>query len=61
MSRALNPATYGVDLVRRTVLPDAPGVEINGWLVPIWAEAALVLAIGTALLAGAVHLFQKTD
>jgi ABC-2 type transport system permease protein len=57
----LNPATYAVDLVRRSVLPDAPGVEIAGWVVPMWAEALLVLAIGTALLALAVRLFNKTD
>jgi ABC-2 type transport system permease protein len=57
----LNPATYAVDLVRRAVLPDAPGVEIAGWVVPMWAEAAMVLAIGTALLALAVRLFHKTD
>jgi ABC-2 type transport system permease protein len=57
----LNPATYAVDLVRRAVLPDAPGVEIGGSVVPMWAEAALVLAIGTALLALAVRLFHKTE
>jgi ABC-2 type transport system permease protein len=57
----LNPATYAVDLVRRAVLPDAPGVEIAGTVVPMWAEAALVLGIGTGLLALAVRLFHKTD
>ena len=57
----LNPATYAVDLVRRSVLPDVPGVEIAGWVVPMWAEAALVLSIGTGLLALAVHLFNRTD
>jgi ABC-2 type transport system permease protein len=57
----LNPATYAVDLVRRSVLPDAPGVEIAGWVVPMWAEAALVLSIGTGLLALAVRLFNRTD
>jgi ABC-2 type transport system permease protein len=57
----LNPATYAVDLVRRAVLNDAPGVEIGGTVVPMWAEAALVLGIGTGLLALAVRLFHKTD
>jgi ABC-2 type transport system permease protein len=57
----LNPATYAVDLVRRSVLPDAPAVEIDGWVVPMWTEALLVLAIGTALLALAVRLFNRTD
>jgi ABC-2 type transport system permease protein len=57
----LNPATYAVDLVRRSVLPDVRGVEIGGWVVPMWAEALLVLAIGTGLLGLAVRLFHKTD
>jgi ABC-2 type transport system permease protein len=57
----LNPATYAVDLVRRSVLPDAPGVAIAGWVVPMWAEALLVLSIGTGLLALAVRLFNRTD
>jgi ABC-2 type transport system permease protein len=57
----LNPATYAVDLVRRTVLPDAPGVEIAGWEVPMALEALMVFSIGTALLALAVRMFQKTD
>jgi ABC-2 type transport system permease protein len=57
----LNPATYAVDLVRRSVLPDAIGVGIGGWVVPMWAEAALVLSIGTGLLALAVRLFNRTD
>ena len=57
----LNPATYAVDLVRRSVLPDVPGVAIAGWVVPMWAEAALVLSIGTGLLALAVRLFNRTD
>jgi hypothetical protein len=43
------------------VLADAPGVEIAGWLVPMWAEALLVVAIGTGLLALAVRLFNRTD
>jgi ABC-2 type transport system permease protein len=57
----INPATYGVDLVRRVVLPDVPGVTIGGEEVPLWAEGALVLGLGTALLALAVRMFQRTD
>ena len=57
----LNPATYAVDLVRRSVLPDSPAVEIAGWAVPMAAEAALVLALGTGLLALAVRLFHQTE
>jgi ABC-2 type transport system permease protein len=57
----LNPATYGVDMVRRTVLPDAPGVTLGGEVVPVWAEGILVFGLGTALLAVAVRLFHRTE
>lgn len=57
----LNPATYGVDLVRRIALHDAPAVTVGGEDVPLWAEAGLVLVLGTALLTVAVRLFRKTD
>lgn len=57
----LNPATYGVDMVRRVVLPDAPAVTLGGEDVPLLAEAGLVLVLGTGLLALAVQLFRKTD
>jgi ABC-2 type transport system permease protein len=57
----LNPATYGVDLVRRVVLSDTPGVTINGATVPMWAEGLLVLGLGTGLLALAVRLFRSTE
>lgn len=57
----LNPATYGVDLVRRTALSDAPALTINGAVVPMWLDAAIVLVLGTALLALAVRLFHRTE
>ncbi|MFP3899932.1 MAG: ABC transporter permease [Acidimicrobiia bacterium] len=57
----LNPATYGVDMVRRTVLPDSPGVTVGGEVVPLWAEGLLVVGLGTALLAVAVRLFHRTE
>lgn len=57
----LNPATYGVDLVRRTALSDAPALTINGMVVPMWMDAAIVLGLGTALLALAVRLFHRTE
>ncbi len=57
----LNPATYGVDMVRRIVLPASEGGTVAGGVVPLWAEALLVAGLGTALLALAVRLFQRTD
>jgi ABC-2 type transport system permease protein len=58
----LNPATYGVDPIRRVMLEsDASAVTINGWVVPIWTEVLIVLALGTVMLALAVRSFQKTE
>jgi ABC-2 type transport system permease protein len=57
----LNPATYGVDLVRRVALEDAPGVTLNGSVVPLWADALVVFVLGVALFALAVKLFDRSD
>jgi ABC-2 type transport system permease protein len=57
----INPATYGVDLVRRVTLEDAPKLTIGSQVVPLWADALLVLGLGTVLMALAVRLFQQTD
>lgn len=58
----LNPATYGIDPIRRVMLEgDASAVSINGWVVPIWVEVLIVLALGTAMLALAVRSFHKTE
>jgi ABC-2 type transport system permease protein len=57
----LNPATYGVDLVRRTALSDAPALTINGTVVPLWLNGIIVGVLGGALLALAVRLFRRTE
>jgi ABC-2 type transport system permease protein len=59
----LNPATYGIDPIRRVMLgeSDAAPLTINGWVVPIWTEVLIVLALGIAMLAIAVRSFQKTE
>lgn len=68
----VNPLTYAVDVVRRTVLDAVPisdesrailvpGVHWGGWQVPILVEVALVAAIGVALLAVAAAEFRRTD
>jgi ABC-2 type transport system permease protein len=59
----LNPVTYGIDPIRRVMLgeSDAAPLTINGWVVPIWLEVLIVLALGIAMLALAVRSFQKTE
>lgn len=57
----INPATYGVDLVRRMALEDAPALTIGDSVVPLWVDALVVACLGSALMALAVRLFQQTD
>jgi ABC-2 type transport system permease protein len=58
----LNPATYGVDAIRRVVLPESvEQLTISGWVVPIWADALITLGFGTAMLLLAVRLFARTE
>jgi ABC-2 type transport system permease protein len=57
----VNPATYGVDPIRRVILGDRGALTIGGGIVPIWAEVLIVLAMGTAMLALAVRSFRRTE
>jgi ABC-2 type transport system permease protein len=57
----INPATYGVDLVRRVTLEDAPALTVAGNVVPMWVDALVVLSLGSLLMALAVRLFQQTE
>ncbi|MBJ7260925.1 MAG: ABC transporter permease [Acidimicrobiia bacterium] len=57
----LNPATYGVDAIRRVILPQAAPLEILGSVVPLWFDALVTLGFGVAMLALAVKLFGKTE
>jgi ABC-2 type transport system permease protein len=57
----LNPATYGVDGIRRVVLPDTQPLTILGWVVPLWADAVITLGFGVVMLTMAVQLFGKTE
>ena len=57
----LNPATYGVDGIRRVVLPAAEPLTILDWVVPLWADALITLGFGVAMLTVAVQLFGKTE
>jgi len=57
----LNPATYGVDAIRRVVVPDAAPLTIFDWVVPLWADAVITLGFGVAMLTLAIQLFGKTE
>lgn len=57
----LNPATYGVDAIRRVVVPDATPLTILDWVVPLWADALITLGFGVAMLTLAIQLFGKTE
>lgn len=57
----LNPATYGVDLARRTLLGSDFALTIGDWVVPVWFDVAVILGVGTAMLAVAVRLFNSIE
>jgi ABC-2 type transport system permease protein len=68
----LNPLTYAVDPMRRLVFSHldiseaarrtlAPGVTWFGWRVPSLLEAAIVLALGLAMLSVAIFQFTRTE
>jgi ABC-2 type transport system permease protein len=57
----LNPATYGVDAIRRVVVPEADPLTIFDWVVPLWADAVITLGFGVAMLTLAIRLFGKTE
>jgi ABC-2 type transport system permease protein len=57
----LNPATYGIDAIRRVLLPHIAPLTIFDWTVPLWADALFTLIFGTIMLTLAVRLFAKTE
>jgi len=66
----LDPASYGVDPLRRVVLAesgrssalvDSFGLTINGQVLPIPLEAGIVLGFGAVMLGIAVVMFQRRD
>ena len=65
----LDPASYGIDPLRRIVLGaampqaavDALGLTLFGTIVPIWLEALILLTFGFAMLAMAIRSFQHRD
>jgi ABC-2 type transport system permease protein len=58
----VNPATYGVDPIRRVILgDDAAPLTYGDWVVPIWFEVLIVLAVGAAMLAVAARAMARTE
>ncbi|GAA2594064.1 ABC transporter permease [Actinomadura fulvescens] len=68
----LNPLTYAVDPLRQAVFAHLdvsqelqrtfnPGVTWNGWVVPVWLELLLVVAMGLALMGVAIWEFRRGD
>jgi ABC-2 type transport system permease protein len=65
----LNPATYGMDPLRRIVLgaglpaeaTDRLGLTISGQVLPIGLEALILLAFGVVMLGVAVVNFRRRD
>lgn len=56
----VDPATYAVDAIRRTLLPATPAsIEWAGRPVPIVAEAALLAVFAAVLFALAVRGFER--
>ncbi|MCP9964309.1 ABC transporter permease [Actinomadura madurae] len=67
-----NPLTYAVDPLRHAVFarldvsPELmrtfdPGVTWGGWVVPIWLELLIVLAMGVGLMGVAIWEFRRAD
>ncbi|GAA0262672.1 hypothetical protein GCM10009527_068370 [Actinomadura nitritigenes] len=67
-----NPLTYAVDPLRQAVFSHLdltpalrrtfdPGVTWGGWVVPVWLEIVIVLAIGFGLMGVAIIEFRHAD
>lgn len=60
----LDPASYGIDPIRRTVLgrvAERTAMTIGDRVVPIGVEAAVVFVFGLVMLAFAARAFQHRD
>src|SRR5438445_6937708 len=64
----LDPASYGIDPIRRVVLSNSGlpnvnslGLTINGQILAIPMEAAIMFAFGAVLLGVAVVMFDRRD
>jgi len=57
----LNPATYGVDLARRSLLGREFALTIGSWVVPIWFDILVMVVFGTVMLAVATWRIGRIE
>ena len=66
----IDPASYGIDTMRRTVLGaagvpsrvlDSLGLTLFGQTLAIWVEEALLIGFGLVMLSFAIRSFQHRD
>ena len=60
----LDPAAYGIDPIRRTILgapAERTAMTIGDQIIPVGVEALVVLAFGAVMLAFAARSFQHRD
>jgi ABC-2 type transport system permease protein len=55
----LNPATYGVDLARRTLLGSSFALKIGDWVVPVWFDLAVLVTFSAVMFAIATRLVAR--
>jgi ABC-2 type transport system permease protein len=58
---ALNPAAYGVDLARRALLGADFALKIGDYVVPIWLDVTILLAVGSGLLLAATRVLGLVE
>jgi ABC-2 type transport system permease protein len=58
---ALNPAAYGVDLARRALLGSEFALTVGDHVVPVWADVAILLAVGSALFVAATRILGTVE
>jgi len=64
----LDPLTYAIDPIRRTVLAHADGVHAvptgvtwGSYVVPTWLELLLISAFAMVALPAAIRLFKRDE
>jgi ABC-2 type transport system permease protein len=66
----LDPASYGIDAIRRVVLSaagvpsrvlDSLGLTLFGHSLSVWTEEAVLVVFGAMMLSLAVYAFRQRD
>jgi ABC-2 type transport system permease protein len=58
---AVNPAAYGVDLARRALLGSEFALTVGDHVVPVWADVAILVAVGSVLLVAATRILGTVE